>query len=208
MLALLPLANDPDFSYVREVPPIEDYEAEDVLIVRDAEQLKALADGLRSRIVAMLRERAASTGELATALQLPKSTVAHHVKVLERAGLIRVVRTRQVRALTEKSYGRVARLFVLKGDDELPAEIGTTALAAVLLRQAADEVLATHAEAESSAFVHVRLTSADAKRLVRRLERLVDDFLAADDPSGTLHGLAVAAFPTTQALPPRDDAVA
>ena len=48
---------------------------------------------------------------------MPKGTVGHHLKVLEKAGLIRVVRTRQVRALTEKYYGRVARLFELKGVD-------------------------------------------------------------------------------------------
>ena len=47
----------------------------------------------------------------------PQGTVGHHLKVLERGGLVRVVRTRQVRALTEKYYGRVARLFVLKTDD-------------------------------------------------------------------------------------------
>ena len=41
----------------------------------------------------LLRERAASTSELAVALEAPKGTVGHHLKVLESAGLIRVVRT-------------------------------------------------------------------------------------------------------------------
>ncbi len=39
--------------------------------------------------------------------------------MLEAAGLVRVVRTRRVRALTESFYGRVARLFVIKSTDEL-----------------------------------------------------------------------------------------
>jgi len=34
--------------------------------------------------------------------------------VLEKAGLVRVVRTRKVRALTERFYGRTARLFIFK----------------------------------------------------------------------------------------------
>ena len=55
------------------------------------------------KIVVLLRERAHSTTELAEKLGLPKGTVGHHVKVLEKAGLIRVVRTRKVRALTERS---------------------------------------------------------------------------------------------------------
>ena len=75
---------------------------------------------MRLRIVALLRERAATTTELAEQVGLVKGTVSHHLKVLEGAGLIKVVRTRRVRALTESFYGRVARLFVLKSSDEKP----------------------------------------------------------------------------------------
>jgi predicted ArsR family transcriptional regulator len=56
--------------------------------------------------------------ELADELGLPKGTVGHHVKVLEDAGLVRVVRTRRVRAVTEKSYGRTARLFLMKDEQD------------------------------------------------------------------------------------------
>jgi DNA-binding transcriptional ArsR family regulator len=99
--------------------PVPDYEADDILVVSETEQLRALADDVRHRIVALLRERAATTTELAEAVGLAKGTVAHHLKVLETAGLVRVVRTRRVRALTESYYGRVARLFVIKSSDEV-----------------------------------------------------------------------------------------
>jgi DNA-binding transcriptional ArsR family regulator len=65
-----------------------DYDAPDVLVVREPEQLKALGDELRGRIVVMLREQAQSVSELAAKLEMPKSTVAHHIKVLESAGLL------------------------------------------------------------------------------------------------------------------------
>ena len=100
--------------------PEPDYEADDVLVVAEREQLRALADDARHRIVVLLRERAATTTELAAQVGLAKGTVAHHLKVLEAAGLVRVVRTRRVRALTESYYGRVARLYVLKSADEQP----------------------------------------------------------------------------------------
>ena len=119
-----------------------DYDLDDVLVVEDPKQLRALGDVLRARIVMLLRERAASTTELAAVLETPKGTVGHHLKVLETAGLVRVVRTRQVRAMTEKFYGRVARLFVLKGDDSVPEELRGGVLAAMMLRQAADELVA------------------------------------------------------------------
>jgi DNA-binding transcriptional ArsR family regulator len=76
----------------------------------DQEQavLSALADEFRLELLARVRRRPASTTELAATLRRPKGTVGYHLKVLERAGLIRVVRTRRVRAVTEKYYGSVA----------------------------------------------------------------------------------------------------
>jgi hypothetical protein len=55
---------------------LTDYDAEDVLVVRDPEQLRALGGDLRARIVMLLRERAASTTELAQALGVPKAPSA------------------------------------------------------------------------------------------------------------------------------------
>lgn len=139
-------------------------------------------------------------------LATPKGTVGHHLKTLERAGLIRVVRTRKVRALTEKYYGRVARLFVLKGDESAPDDLRGGAITAMMLRQAADEAIASGTvESDQSAFVHVRLTPADLKRFQRRLTRLVADLQRDEDPEGELHTVAYALFRSTIALPePRD----
>lgn len=163
-----------------------DYEAEEVLVVERPEQLRALADELRSRIVALLRQRARSTQELALELGIPKGTVGHHLKVLERAGLIRVVRTRRVRAVVEKFYGRTARLFLFKTEDPADAR----ALGAVTLRQSAEE-LERAPESAGWGLVRARLTEKDARRLERRLERLLDDYRTADTPEGRLAALAV-----------------
>jgi len=103
--------------------PQPDYDADDILVVSETEQLRALSDDVRLRIVALLRERARSTTELADEVGLAKGTVSHHLKVLEGAGLIRVVRTRKVRALTESFYGRVARVYLLKSADEAHARV-------------------------------------------------------------------------------------
>jgi DNA-binding transcriptional ArsR family regulator len=130
--------------------PTPDYDVDDILVVERADQLRALTGDTRLQIVAILRERAASASELAGAVGLAKGTVAHHLKVLERAGLVHVVRTRRVRALTESIYGRTARLFLLKGAED-------------------DDPVAR---------IRVRLLPADALRFGRRVERLRRDFLA------------------------------
>ena len=164
-----------------------DYDAPDTLVVADPERLRALADDLRSKIVMLLRERAYSTTELAELLGVPKGTVGHHLKVLERAELIRVVRTRQVRAVTEKYYGRTARLFILQ------SEKGGEDAIAVALREAADE-LAGSAEILGFAAIHLRLDEAEARKLSERLKRVVTDYRARESKDGSRYGFAVALY--------------
>src|SRR5690349_19596399 len=98
-------------------PP--DYELADRLALTTPAQVRAISNPLRTSVLGLLHERAASVTELAGAVGRPKSTVAHHVKVLADAGLLRVVRTRRVRAVEEAFYGRTARLFyvALEGAD-------------------------------------------------------------------------------------------
>jgi DNA-binding transcriptional ArsR family regulator len=157
------------------------------MVISDREQLRALADDLRARIISLLRERAWSNQELSRELGVPKGTVGHHMKVLENAGLIHVVRTRQVRAVTEKYYGRVARLFLFEPEDPADAR----ALGATTMRQAAHE-LEQAPEGASWGFVRARLTPEDARKFHRRLGRLLDDFRAREVAEGTRVKLAVA----------------
>ena len=174
------------------VPAGPDYDAPEVLYVRRPDQLKALGDELRGRIVVMLRDRAQSVSELAAKLELPKGTVAHHVKVLEGAGLLKVVRTRRVRAVTERYYGRTARLFLYEGGHEDVRNV-----VAASLRVAAGEILPVADEEDAAAcsgVLRVRLSPADARRFNRRLDKLMMEFRDSDEPDGTPYGLAVALY--------------
>jgi predicted ArsR family transcriptional regulator len=168
-----------------------DYEAAETLVVSEPGQLRALADDLRAGVVSLLRSRARSTQELARELGIPKGTIGHHLKVLERAGLVRVVRTRQVRAVTEKFYGRTAHLFLFAAEDEADDR----ALGASLFRQAAREIDASpHVASFGQAMA--RLTPQDLVRLEKRLKRLAHDFAAADSPGGSPCRLPFALYQT------------
>ena len=95
------------------VKQIPDYDLEEMIVVTAPGQLRALADPLRGTLLDLLLERAATVTELALAVDRPKSTVAYHVNLLVDAGLLRVVRTRRVRAIEERYYGRVARTIYI-----------------------------------------------------------------------------------------------
>src|SRR5919108_6025389 len=90
-------------------PP--DYDLAERIALTTPAQVKAISHPVRTTILGLLHERAATVTELSVALERPKSTVAHHVKVLAEAGLVQVVRTRRVRAIEERFYGRTARMF-------------------------------------------------------------------------------------------------
>lgn len=165
-----------------------DYEADDTLVVSEPAQLRALGDETRSRIVGLLRERAASASELGELLDMPKGTVGHHLHVLERAGLVQVVRTRRVRAVTEKYYGRVARLFLIQSQDELVHSVAAASFRVVAAELGASPEIAMHGH------VRVRLSPADAKRFNRRLDKLLQDARAAEAPEGETWGFASAMY--------------
>ncbi|MCB0980985.1 MAG: helix-turn-helix domain-containing protein [Ilumatobacteraceae bacterium] len=88
-----------------------DYQLADLQVITTTEEIRAGFHPLRSTVLDLLMERAATVAELAAAVKRPKSTVAHHVKVLLQAGLLQVVRTRKVRAIDERWYGRTARTY-------------------------------------------------------------------------------------------------
>jgi DNA-binding transcriptional ArsR family regulator len=157
-----------------------DYAADDTLLVADPAQLRAMANPFRTELIQLLRDQARSTQQISEELGIPKGTVGHHLKVLEAAGLIRVVRTRKVRAVTEKFYGRTARLFLYQTED--PAD--GRAISAVTLRQAASEVELAPV-VTGFGLVRARLTEKEIDRFERRLKKLMADFRAADRPGGS-----------------------
>ena len=92
-----------------------DYELDDVVEASTTAQMKAVVNDTRMDILNLLLEKAATVSQLAEALGKPKGTIGYHAKVLEDVGLIRVVRTNKVRAMTEKYYGRVGRTIKFSG---------------------------------------------------------------------------------------------
>ncbi len=71
---------------------IEAIEEKDSIIVinpfKDIEKLKALASEPRLEILALLKKQALNINEIAEKLELPQSTVATHISILENSGLI------------------------------------------------------------------------------------------------------------------------
>jgi len=83
---------------------------EDLFEIDDAETLEMLADPVRVELIERLIDPASVT-EVAEAMGVVRTRLYHHVRLLEEAGLIRVVETRQRRAILEKIYQSTAKRF-------------------------------------------------------------------------------------------------
>ena len=178
-----------------------DYELDDTIELVRPDQLKAVGDPLRFTIMGLLSDRAATTSQLAEALDRPRGTIGHHLKVLEAAGLVRVVRTRQVRALTEKYYGRVARVSVLP--DAAPS--GEGSITGLALRQALSELADAPAQPKPTVGIrHARLSEESAARFADRLDQIIDEFDEDVDPDAPVYGFVYAVYRTSWPTLPQD----
>lgn len=73
------------------------------------EQLRAIADELRTRIVEALIHRPMTVTQVGELLGQAPAKIHYHVRELERVGLIRLVATREKSGILEKYYRAVAR---------------------------------------------------------------------------------------------------
>ncbi|WP_326837749.1 helix-turn-helix domain-containing protein [Amycolatopsis rhabdoformis] len=163
------------------VPPDESVE------VRTTEQLRAVSNLVRHRVLAVLRDGPATITQIATRLDLAKGSSSYHVRVLERAGLIHVVRTNKVRGVIERYYGMVARVIELP--DPAPGQRD------VLMQHAtADLATAPEGTPRLVRMKHLRLSESRFAEFEQRIGALLDEMHEARDDDEAAATIAVAFF--------------
>jgi DNA-binding transcriptional ArsR family regulator len=167
-----------------------DYDLEPEVRADTPTQLRALGHPVRTAILHMVAERAATTSELATAVGRSHGTVAHHLKVLEDAGLIRVVRTRRVRAITESFWGRTGRTIMIA---KPPGEEDDGGM---FLREALDTYVPGDHGYTTLRYARISVERVDA--FEARLAEVVEEFLDLERSGDTVYGLLIALQPTDQ----------
>lgn len=183
--------SEPDGSpsdILSEMPPY--------LAISTPQQLKAVSEPTRLRILGVLQLRAATAKQMADVLALPPGTVGHHLQTLEAAGLVRVVARRIVRGIVAKYYARTARIFVFDFPVEL---VGSGAVELRFLTDTRDE-LADALAADPQAMLEAGMPRArlSAERMAvykQRLDALMDEFVhEPPDPEGEVVTLSLAFF--------------
>ncbi len=171
-----------------------DYDLVDRIVIATPAELRAIAGPLRTTILDLLLERAATVAELAEAVSRPKSTVAYHVKVLMDVDMLRVVRTRRVRAIDERFYGRTARVFFV---GKVPLEeVTPPPWTNYLADAAAESVPAYHADRLFALIRHARVSRERAAHFWARVDEVMREFTQLPREGDTVYGLVAGLYPT------------
>jgi DNA-binding transcriptional ArsR family regulator len=173
---------------------VPDYDLDDTMALTSSLQVKAIGNRFRTTILGLLHERAASVSEIAAALDRPKSTVAYHVNVLSHAGLVRVVRTRRIRAIDERYFGRTARMFYAgvganPRDEALPLDLND-------LDVAVQESQRAYQSQRLWSFIrHARIPPERAAEFWAEAMALVHEFDRLPRSGTTAYGFVVGIYP-------------
>jgi DNA-binding transcriptional ArsR family regulator len=179
--------------------------------------LKIVADPLRGHLLEILVPKPLTVKQAAAKLGLSPSKLYYHFNMLEKHALIRVVETRKVANMLEKTYQAVAprlevapALMKIATDEgrDVFYELVTSTLDTTredLLRslQTRFDQLDKGAREKPRRVIINRdvrcIPDARAVEFVERVKKLLEDFAADEVPSGTSgamnYGLAVAFYP-------------
>jgi DNA-binding transcriptional ArsR family regulator len=180
-----------------------DYELAETIEADTPSRLKALGDPLRNLLLDLVLERAMSVTELAERVRRPRGSIAHHVNVLVDAGLLQVVRTRRVRAVDERLYGRTAQIIIHPSgthDGDLPfvADARSEADFDVL----GDDCAGPENSAAGFTLRHARISAEAATEFKERLMQLALEFANHPRSGSREYALYIGLFPTTRPVAP------
>jgi DNA-binding transcriptional ArsR family regulator len=169
---------------------------DEALIITRPDQLHAVGEPTRWRILGRLLIGPASVQQLARSLGAAKGTIGHHVRVLDKAGLIRVVDRTKVRGVVEKRYARVAKHFQLPEPND-PLSGAHPEIANLPLRAAIAEArpaTGTTDDPSMSFVVRARMPVERARRFAALLESLKAEFADGAPGSGETFGFAASIY--------------
>lgn len=185
------------------------------LVIQDLETLRALSDPLRLRILELLAQpQTAKT--VAAKLAIGKTKLYYHLNLLEKHGIIRVVRTRVVSGIIEKSYQVTALRFrpakaLLSSSDE-GKDRGVAIIDSILDATRTDLVHGLKTgTVEIGTDAHLRkmllgrvtmvLTPDQATSFMERFQALLAEMAQCEAPTaeGRAYALTLAFFPKADA---------
>ncbi len=187
----------------------------ETVIIRDLKQIKVFAHPLRARLVEVFADKPMTAKQAAEVIGQKATKLYHHVEALERVGLIKLVKTQKKRGTVEKYYRTVAKRFsvdsrlfeMMKNGKKAMGEFRamfTTMLENTMreINESISDKLICPEKSEvevTLARKHIRTTPVKLKKMQGKIQKMIDEFTAAEDKKGEIeYRLVVVFYPLTK----------
>jgi DNA-binding transcriptional ArsR family regulator len=165
-------------------------------VLSDPARIKGYLHPVRMAVLEMLGGERRTLTSVAREMRVHPANIAHHFRLLQRLGLIRLVETRDTGRNLEKYYAAVARNFVVR--PKATRATSKRALALSILRDnlsAAIERITRRSDEALALLASARLGPRDLGRFAKRLQALVAEFQRAEATKGRSYSLNVSLYP-------------
>ena len=117
--------------------------------------------------------------------------------MLADAGLVHVVRTRKVRAVTERYWGRTARTFMFgPSSSDVPTSLWFVRDALAEMERTLDPDELSEGDDTFSTFRHARIPATRAAEFAERLNELANEFAGTVRGGDVVYGLLLVLYPS------------
>jgi DNA-binding transcriptional ArsR family regulator len=176
----------------------DDLEPKAMLALSDNQQIRAYAHPTRMAILEVLGREKQSVSRVARILGVHPANLTHHFKLLERAGLIRLVEKRETGKNLEKLYRAAAVRFVVNLEGE-PLD-SKKALALSIARDnlnAAIQSLKGQDDGKSvfGLLKNFRMKPQDIARFHQKLTKLLEEFEKNRPSDGEAYTVNISFYP-------------
>ncbi len=198
----------------------EEFQPEEEFTISDLETLKVMTDPLRLQIMEIMMEQPVTVKQLAARLEMEPTKLYYHVNLLEKHGLIVIVKTQVVSGIIEKHYQAAAGSFHVDRNLLSPESGEDSALAIIdtILGPVPGEIrdglrkgmISLSEDAQARHKLKLRrakftLQDEDAEAFYEQITALIDEFASKDKsnymtPDRQAYSLTLAIYPVEVGL--------
>ena len=166
----------------------------DIQMLTSLDQVKAISDPLRIRILELLSQKPLTTKQAAEIIHENVNKLYHHVETLEKAGLIELKEVKQNRGTLEKYYQATAKHFTLSPvlfevqlqveEKAKTSELTFSSALQATLKELKQSLEKGHLKNQTRYFerMSLKLTPDKAKEIEEKFDAFIKACEAAHDP--------------------------
>jgi len=160
-------------------------------------QIKAYANPTRMALLDLLAGEKYTVSGMAKSFGVHPANLTHHVRLLEKSGLIVLVEKRDTGKNLEKYYRGIASHYLV-AQEELELS-DKKAMALGILRDNLSDAIRTISDKPDAQVMallgNVRLGPEARDHFIKKIQQVMDDFKKLDRPEGISYNLSVSLYP-------------